>query len=517
MVALSLCVNLTTSAVADEVADKLRDLAERIPYLNAAECSYDRRPDRRANGLPLTADDRATFDEFWQFGHSVTLEELSESVHHDDPKVRTLAMVASYWNDRPAIFLPVARDMINDRAASFPSPPMMMSAFPPPSEPIVLEDQTVGDFAHEVVRRYLSAAGPYNLEGTGGYRSFDDYWEERKDLAYCPSWFRTHFQRASQMRSPVREDRIDDIRAVRANIDRIPSPDREWTLLSLAAPYDWGNEPSPGADILAPESDLVEAIRLLGRYRLLEFLRRERISEHPDFQLDHRQQVSVFGYDRVARFILRHAGSVFTAEDAEVLLEIGAQQPIRKENHEFHLVTTRWAIAAADLVPERAGEILRNARPLFAEGEYTQDQDDRALLAIALWEHLENEAIPEVAEWFFSETGSLGAIGFGRQRLCGYLHQPSSRSLLMALLNDERLAELDWQTLERLVRAANAQSDEPVVAEDVLQRAWHPLGIGHYHHERDQAQRAYPNETAELERNLAMWRERLRAFAASSE
>jgi hypothetical protein len=87
---------------------------------------------------------------------------------------------------------------------------------------------------------------------------------------------------------------------------------------------------------------------------------------------------------------------------------------------------------------------------------------------------------------------------------------PSPRDLLAALVSDERLDSLDWQTLEALVKAVNFVAEKPVVSTADLEKAHYPLGDGHFHWERDRAVEKYLRETHEALEVLSDWREKLR-------
>jgi hypothetical protein len=245
----------------------------------------------------------------------------------------------------------------------------------------------------------------------------------------------------------------------------------------------------------------------------MALLQREKISQDPDMQLLEDGSSAAFAFQRVALFLLRHARDTLRPDQADRLLELEQTHWNRLRSGQFHFVTSRWAIAAAELQPDRAGEILRAVMHRFSEGTSLHDQDNRNMIAVALWEHEGERAIPLIADWFFEDTPSRGAIGFGRHRMARYLGAPERKALLKALLSDPRMKGLDWNTLERLARSANKHAAEPVIGEGELRKAWHPLGSGHYVWQKEKARAEYPKETAALEARLEEWRRRLKAFA----
>ena len=427
---------------------------------------------------------------------------LRQLLEHEDGSVRTLAIAGLYGKLGPHA-LPDLVKLVDDERAAPPRrvPIAMLVAGPLPTEP-----QTVGAIARRVVELHLERAGVRGgIEGRYGAPGFAAYWEERHQRAHCLSWWSIALGRASRSTSPTPPDRLDEIAAVRCEIDELQEVERSWVLLALCAPWETGAI-EPGAAGLASEEDLVQAARALGeRGLLLALLRGGSLgSNDPDVRLD---PPTAFPYERVVPFVLRHARELLPSELADELLELERRHlesgPVGDAPP---CITSRWSIAAADLQPSRARETLHRALWLYAEGASIDAQDRRCFLAQALWRHGGEDEHATLLDWFFDETPQRGAFGFGRHRFAAWLADPRRSGLLRAILRDPRTAELDWQTLRRLGEAANLSSDREVVSSSELWEVNHPLGEGHYHWSTREERSRFAEQTDALESALDRWR-----------
>ncbi|MEM7456507.1 MAG: hypothetical protein AAF456_19335, partial [Planctomycetota bacterium] len=304
---------------ADEVNERLRDFANRIPYLVTSDFLNDRMS-AETNWFQTDEELETAYLEFWEFGHSLEFEDIEFSLSDDDPRVRSLAIVCAYWSGDPRKWMEQVHGLVSDDAESIPSvPPIARPLIDWPGQEDVeqpIEPKTVGDTATAAIQMYMEAAGyHYGIEGIYDNPGFDEYWEKRKNLDYCFSWFQVQFQIATQQTSPLPEDRMDRVRAVRARVARVPSPDREWILLSLGAPYEWGSTRS-GAFLVANEEQLVQACKELGPDALMSFLKREKVSDHPELDFENENLCRAIGYSRMAVFILGHAKDLLRTSDA---------------------------------------------------------------------------------------------------------------------------------------------------------------------------------------------------------
>jgi hypothetical protein len=439
------------------------------------------------------------------------VELLERLLAHEDGRVRTLALAGLSLELGPRA-LPYLVSRVDDEGAAPPRrlPMAMIRPGPLPTEP-----QTVGAIARRVVELHLEAAGYRGgVEGRNGARGFDAYWEERRDRAHCLSWWRIALGRASRSSIPTPPDRLDAIAALRREIDLLPAVDRSWVLLALCAPWE-GGIVEPGGRELASEEELVAAARVLSeRGLLLALLRGEGLgSTDPGVRLT---EPTAFPYERVVPFVLRHAPELLPTEVADELRVLELRHlsgaPVGEAPR---CITSSWSIAAADLQPAHARETLHRALQLHARGGYHHDQDQRCYLVQALWRHCGSDELATIVDWFFDEEPGRGAFGFGRHRFADWLGDPEHGEVLRAILLERRLAELDWQSLERLARAANASSGREVVSARELRDTSHPLGQGHYHWSTPEERGAHPERSEALETTLARWRELLAEWARS--
>jgi hypothetical protein len=421
------------------------------------------------------------------------VKSLVDLLQHKNPRVRTLALAALFAREDPKL-LPHIAPLVTDKAETFPAPELIAApAFAPKVEP-PLRKQTVGEIARDLLLVYL---GPAGLPG------FDDYWAKHKDRTFCAGWFAVQLYRAAGGRSPTPRDRLDAVREVRQRIDQLPKADRAWTLLWLSD--------RPGTDVLATEEELVEACKQLGPDNLVKMLQRRIPSDDPDVQ----PRASNNGpHARMVRFVLHHAPSLLRPEDAEALVACERwERDYQKHDIVDPTILPDWAIAAAQLQPEKARPILKDAWDRF-QGKYSFDADHRAALALAWWQRAAGEDPSFVVKWFYEETPQRGQFPHCRAWLLqqiGKRQEPQDRKLIAALIWDKGFDTLDWQSLTEVVRVVNGWGGRPVVAADELRDAWHPSGMGHFHWQQDQARKDYPRETEQLLDQLRRWREALRA------
>jgi hypothetical protein len=170
-------------------------------------------------------------------------------------------------------------------------------------------------------------------------------------------------------------------------------------------------------------------------------------------------------------------------------------------------MTAWWAVAAARLQPANAARILHAAITRF---QVNFEEKERSTIAVALWQLVGEPELSFLLDWFFNEKPERGAFP---NCLASFIDAVTSgrdgKQIIARIILDGRLKNLDWQSLERLVRSVNGWMRAPVVTREEMENAWHPLGQGHFHWSQAEAERLYPRETAELRRQLEEWRRRL--------
>ena len=440
---------------------------------------------------------------------AMEVEALERLLAHEGGAVRTLAIAGLYFRLGPQA-LPLLVPLVEDGGAAPPMrvPTSMILRKPQPTAP-----QTVGDIARRVIEYHLEQAGYRGgIEGRYGAPGFEVYWAERGDRSHCLSWWRIALGRASRSASPTPSDRLDEIVALRRQIDRLPAAERAWVLLALCSPWE-GGAGAPGATELASEADLVRAaLDLREAGLLLPLLRGEDLaSDDPDVRLT---APTAFPYERVVPFVLRHARELLAPEVVPELLTLERRhisgEPVGDAPQ---CITASWSIAAADLSPGLACETLHRALKLYSDQDASYAQDRRCFLAQALWRHCGEAETQTIVDWFFEEEPQRGSFGFGRHRFADWLAKPARRGALRAILRDGRSKELDWQTLRRLAESVNRSSGREIVPATELRSVIHPLGEGHYHWATAEERDRHPEKTSALEATLASWRSLLARWA----
>jgi hypothetical protein len=420
---------------------------------------------------------------FIQLGGGTSSRDVSVLLRHPNPKVRTLAMAWLFAQQRHRA-LPLLKEHVDDRAKTFPAlQPTALIYLPghEPSEP-PLRTQRVGDVARGMLAFYMERAGYYyGTEGKDEHGGFDEYWEVRSKRAHCLSWFAVKLDRATEGVSPLLQRAVSKVSAVRQQVDALSPVEREVALLSLFVGR---------ADLrdLIPERDLVFAGRRLGPERLLTLLRGEPLVDDPD--LPHY-------LDSIQSFVLQHASEMLRPADADWLLERGRET--RKAD---------WFLAAAEVRPKSASKILREA---FQACDFLGDERTRT--ATALWRLTGPGHEGFLVDWFFrDDEPKMGRTPY-RAGLVDFLTERFSvadRSLLAWVVRDIRFEQLDWGTLEILIKGLNRNLLHPVVSSKELDGTRHPMGKSHVYGMMERAREEYPAETAQLLTTLKSWRERVR-------
>lgn len=394
------------------------------------------------------------------------VEALVKLLKHDDPKVRTLALAALFTRDDPKL-LPHLVPLADDKAVTFSSPQRVARIASEKQEMPPLEKQTVGEVANRSINFYLEPANYfYGVKGTQGNAGFDAYWAARKDREFCASWFAVQLARAGQGTSPTPKDRLDNIRAVRQRIDKLPRADRAWTLL-------WLNGET-GSDVLVSEGELVAVCKELGPERLLLMLQRKISSNDPDVQP---RKGNNWPYRRMTLFVLKQAVTLLRPQDADALLACELwERDYLKHGISDPTLTSWWAIAAAALKndKDKAQDLLLQAFARF-QGEY--QAAERAQVAIALWRLVGPDATKFLVKWFYDEGPPYTHFPHQRATFLNGIakhRNPENRKLLVALVRHKSYETLDWQSLKTLIPIVNAWSDKPVVDRKLVEAAWHP-------------------------------------------
>lgn len=457
-------VDRLDAAETSTVRTELEDIAAQLPCFDTACLLYDRMQESRW----LSEKDVSPYRQY--IAHLMAMqaneEDLLPLLKHHDPKVRTLAMAKLMMND-DAKALPAIVALAYDPAPTFPNPQpdaraLAMSGVGPPPK-----DQTVGTIATAIGNFYLNAAGwAYGINGGGGESGFPGYWQAHKDRAYCASWFLVQLQRATQGTCPIPASRVDKIRQVRARIDQLPEPDRDWTLLLLGPSWrlDPG-DPDPRANVFISDDEIIKIGQRLGPDNLLLALQGRIPSDDPDLKPGGIVMPGMGSSSEAMQlFILHHAIELLLPKDADALLEQRSSEHAGKNG----LVSAWWTIAAARLQPARAALLLHDDLRFFASSSHDYDGYDQADLGITLWQ-MEGEAETDfLTNWYYDNLVKKPPYiipGAASKFIDGVAATPSARELLAKIMTDPRYTSMSAYPTMSLAKAVNHWVAKPIVSD----------------------------------------------------
>jgi len=453
------------AADASTVRSELEDIAAHLPCFDTTGLLYDRMQESRW----LSEKDEAPYRQY--IAHLMAMqaneEDLLPLLTHNDPKVRTLAMAKLMMNDDTKA-LPAIVALAHDPAPTFPNPQpdartLAMSGVGPPPK-----DQTVGSIATAIGNVYLNAAGwRYGINGGGGESGFPGYWQAHKDRASCASWFIVQLLRATQGTSPIPSARVDKIRQVRARVDQLKEPDRDWTLLLLGPSWrlDPG-DPDPRANVFISDDEITKIGQRLGPDNLLLALQGRIPSDDPDLRPGGIAMPGMGSSSAAMQlFILHHAIDLLLPKDASALLDQRSAERIRKNG----LVSAWWTIAAARLQSNRASSLLHDDLLFFAVPKRAWDFGyDQADLGITLWQMEGSSEADFLESWFYSDLSKKNGhiIPDACSRFIdGVAATPSTRELLAKIVNDPRYTTISAYATMSLAKAVNHWVAKPIVSD----------------------------------------------------
>ncbi len=400
-------------------------------------------------------------------------EELAALLTNPDPKVRTLALGALFQRE-DGRDLPLIASLINDSAQTFPDVHDDMSQGGGPT-PIaaLMNPQTVGKVAQTMLSFWMDSSEGFH-ENTVTSDDFAKYWKKYAGRDYSASWFAVRMKRATRETDPIQSEYRADIDRVIANMRALPAPDGLWIQLYVLAP---DNQFTSG---LVPDEALIAVAGKIGPDALMRFLQRQPVCADPDLRLDKNDRLFV----GIGDFILEHADKLLRPEDCDALL---ACQYVMRDSGG---VNPAWAIGAALVQPERAGEILHNA----LKHETRSYETSAGELAGALWRIRGSAELDFLVNWFYTVLPTASepmhqpvAFLWGVEKAA----RPDTKQLMTALVKDPRFDRTDWDTLVEILKIVNNGRATPLVAERDIYDA-QPNGLADVH-------RVYPD-----------WRNRLR-------
>ena len=211
----------------------------------------------------------------------------------------------------------------------------------------------------------------------------------------------------------------------------------------------------------------------------------------------------------MVRFVLAHATELLRPEDSDTLVarELWHRANPIKSNPDAKIFPL-WAIAAANLKPQQASNILHAAWPRY-QARY--QLWDRVKLAVALWKLVGEPEQSFLADWFYNEIPQWNSIPNHQRSFIDAMGNASTgRTMVAHLVRDRRFDRLDWGALRGLVDAVNRWSKEPIVAEDELKQSKQRFGDGTWDGRPFYATDSDALDWGELRKLMARWCVRLR-------
>jgi hypothetical protein len=286
---------------------------------------------------------------------------LLSLLKNPDPKIRTLAAAVLVAKGDMRLQHDLA-PLVRDQSATFDvivTPATAMTR-PPHYAP-----QTV-------------AMAVLKLVGMPSADAFDRYWAIHVGRDHCATWF------LWQVLHPPFAS------VAREQIQRLPSPDRELTILWI------GKDRNDSTHLRYPgysNEELLDAAKKLGRDNILATLRGQAPTSDPDIlNLKAGDDLLYEHQSAIGHFLLAHAKYLLKPSDADTLLDLEtAEGNIKDSRHPVY--REWWPIAAANLRPKDADAILDAAEirwPHYAD------------IQLARWDIYGRTALPKILEEFYS-------------------------------------------------------------------------------------------------------------------
>lgn len=449
LIASSLSAQPAPTRRPTDLRERVQKVAGALPWLSP----YDAMVGREAWGPNRGEVDRlvSSLNGDW------TPDELRPLLRDTDPKVRTLAIVLLFAQERLDVLPEIAR-LIGDHAKTFPRPEMVANQ--PSAKNWPMAQTTVSDYAKTAIQFYVKASYELSeLEESGKLA-----WENPTELAKQMERFAaqrnvklsTAGLRVAMSRAtgggiePLPPMRLPDVRDVVSHLQEISEPRR--FIVALAVDYD---QSLLGENLEGWERFLLDEARRLPREARLAAVKGERALDDPDLEPG-------YGYG----YLLEHAADLFRASDANLLLSTKPKTPpgqVPKASD------PRYIVAAAALRPQDADGILEGGLARF---DQPYQSDARAVLATELALTGSERGLTQAIGWFFNEhTGAGGASGLCRERFLENIHSRSPsryRLLVSRAVRDDRLSWLGARSTLLLMRSVEGYLGRPLASEDEI-------------------------------------------------
>lgn len=368
------CVVVINGSAATAEQAIFKEWKSRLPFISLWDYLNDREPrdytgDGKLKGPWLTLQEIAAT--------ALDFDQLANAAENSDPAVRSIALLC-LWAKQTKKAIPIFHNHLNDQGITAPEESGQLGSISIGITPANTKPLTVGRIAMQMLRiagaKIDSVGSSKTLDVVGG---FDSWWFSRKDNPDWLGWYELLYKRASQGTLPVPVSRSSQMNEFRRTIDSTSPVTRAWALLYLADDiFSFDGYWHP---FYATEPEMIEAAKLLGPARLIEFLKTGQRSglRHP--YIDDPKRGSLF--------ILSHAKQLFRPEDAAALRTLG------------HVV------AASDANPAHASKWLRAA---LKASDSRHGAGNRGEMMAALADLGDTDDWRYAVNWFYAESDDEG-------------------------------------------------------------------------------------------------------------
>lgn len=413
-------------------------------------------------------------------------------LQHEDPKVRTLAMLAIY-HTRDPVAIDHLVDRLEDEATTFPKPvycatPLNRLSDQSPRKTSV-EKQSVSEVAERMLTNMLAKSlKNWRLDPKYREATVERFWRDRRDRKNWIGWFDFELGQATRGLSRAHPDTAIQIGEVIRQIELLPPIERDVTLLAVfGSPEGRYNLKQSGRN---DGEDLVRyAAMRLGPDRLLRLLSSEALIDDPDLP----KYLLV-----IQRYVYEHATHHLHQRHYKILLQLA------RENNSANAY-----IAAAHLTRSRASETLREAFGTM-QGKY--DGNVRARVMTSLWQLQGMDEADYIVDWYFQDrTPNAGRIPYRADLLDFMLDRfrDDDRQMLARIIRDPRVDRLSLPEHRLLARKYNRNLLKPIIATDAIENLRHPMGDSHFDGQFERAQKEFPVQTQIVLKELDNWRGKL--------
>ena len=369
-----------------------------------------------------------------------TLDELIDLMQHQNPRVRTLAMLRAYKLEDRESFIAI-QGRFNDTEKGIPAEDWDIKL---PTKYDSLTKKWVGGSVSRLSKDVTVSEVAKDILNTVGYPplkiinikepDFDEWKVSHLLNPHWVGWYIYLYRNAGGLHSNVKPKILPS--KLREEIGKLDSPFREWVILHF----------EPGRTNLFTEEDINKSLKSLGGDNLLAYLENGETSG-----ID----IPVEGYwsSTVKDSILKHSKSVFSPKHAKKLSDLG------------------FYIAAADASPKKAEMYILKGiiTDRDANAPWT-----RGVTAAALLDHLGDYKTHKITDMLYRKVsnglnykehpGWTGPFGYFAEEVI--IREPKQwRNTFITIANHPQFKDLSPAAVESLDKAVAHLSNRDIQKE----------------------------------------------------